>query len=442
MSTPEKHSKPQQQSISQKIYGFMHGVELSAVLTVVGIILLFSASIFVVLLAPRYVDPTWTTPSSPFQVQMYEVSDPNIYVSSTGTGSSTLQYLYHLKENYTLLAFHELDAVRIVAPPDLEKYITKVHEPQLKLTSTLLMLRPPQRTEAFDAIAAADVIRKEFQSDWESKHPKWKEEGLLRPGFDVVELYKVEGKEAFAVASSEGAVENWVERGNFKLLDDKVQQPYHSDVGVIYINNPMEYRVMHIVMNDQEGWQYDPKGESLKNFEELQNHPLQFKSKAELISYGEHIYAIEGCWYCHTDQTRTLVQDVVLNGSDSYPAPPSTANEYIYQKITFPGTRRIGPDISRVGIKRPSRDWHKGHFWSPKTASEGSIMPSFRHFFDYDPRGTSKSEAGVPNYKFEAIFQYLMTKGTRITPPTQAWWLGKDPVGTKEIIEGRRTLPP
>jgi len=25
-----------------------------------------------------------------------------------------------------------------------------------------------------------------------------------------------------------------------------------------------------------------------------------------------------------------------------------------------------------------------------------------------------------------------MTKGTRITPPTQAWWLGLDPINTKE----------
>ena len=150
------------------------------------------------------------------------------------------------------------------------------------------------------------------------------------------------------------------------------------------------------------------------------------------------MYQIEGCWYCHTDQTRTLVQDLVLNGSDSFPSPPSSANEYIYQEVTFPGTKRNGPDLSRTGIKRPSRDWHKAHFWAPKTQSKGSIMPAFRHFFDFDPRGTGRKTVGVPNYKFEAIFQYLMTKGTRITPPTEAWWIGKDPVHTLEIIEGRR----
>jgi cytochrome c oxidase cbb3-type subunit 2 len=65
-------------------------------------------------------------------------------------------------------------------------------------------------------------------------------------------------------------------------------------------------------------------------------------------------------------------------------------------------------------------------------------MPAFQHFFDDDPRGVTKGEAGVPNRQFEAIYQYLMTKGTRITPPTEAWWLGKDPINTIEIIEGKR----
>ena len=58
----------------------------------------------------------------------------------------------------------------------------------------------------------------------------------------------------------------------------------------------------------------------------------------------------------------------------------------------------------------------------------GSIMPAFQHFFDNDPTWNKAAHAmGIPNYRFEAMYQYMMTKGTRITPPTQAWWLGKDP---------------
>ena len=420
--------------------GFIHHLDKSAIFTVIGIILLFSTAVFVTLWAPRYVDPTWTSPSSSYQVQMYEVSDPNFYISTSSSGSPTLQAIYHLKENYTLLAFRESETVKIVASDHLKKYVTSQQDKTLKLTSDLLLLRKPEKTAEFDAVAVAEKLSADMQAAWEKEHPKWKEEGLLKPNFDVVELFAPGGKEAFAAAASDGLIENWVDQ-NFQILDETSRHPYHQGSGVIYVNNPKEYRISHYVFNNQSIWQYDPKGTAVKSFEEFEKNGIGFHSRAELIATGEHIYAIEGCWYCHTDQTRTLVQDVVLNGSDSYPAPPSSANEYIYQKITFPGTRRIGPDISRVGIKRPSRDWHKGHFWSPKTASEGSIMPAFRHFFDDDPRGTSKHTIGIPNYKFEAIYQYLMTKGTRITPPTQAWWLGKDPIRTKEIIEGEYTLP-
>ena len=431
---------PKQPDKQHHDHGFFHNLDMSAVLTVIGILLLFSTAIGVTLLAPRFVDPTWTKPSSSYQVQMYEVSDPNFYISSESSGSNTLQAVYHLKAEYTLLAFHESDTVRIVAPENLEKFITRNGDSTLKLTSELLLLRKPQKTDSFDAISAAEKVNTELQEAWENENPQWKERKLIKPGFAVFELFASDSREAFAIAPAEGSVENWVDE-DFKILDPTPKQDYHQDAGVIYINNPLEYRITRFTFNERESWRYDPSGEIIASLADFKSSSIGFRSRADLIALGEHIYAIEGCWYCHTDQTRTLVQDVVLNGSDSYPAPPSSASEYIYQKITFPGTRRIGPDISRVGIKRPSRDWHKGHFWSPKTASKGSIMPAFHHFFDSDPRGTSKNTMGIPNYRFEAIYQYMMTKGTRITPPTQAWWLGKDPIRTKEIIEGQRRLP-
>lgn len=417
------------------IYNFIHDLDLSAILTVIGIILLFSTAIMVVLIAPRYVDPSWTSPTSPYQVQMYEVSDPNFYISNTATGQYDLQFVHHLKNEKSLMAFQESDQVRIQAPQELEKYITRSGEEGLKLTSRLLLLRIPADT------TKAEELRKELQEAWKKNNPTWKESVLAKPNFEILELYAPETQEAFAVGTTDGVIENWVDT-HFTIIDETPKQDWHRDPGVIYVRNPREYRVTYFPYGGGKGWKYDPKGQIVKNLETLTSAPLGFHSREELIQMGEHIYAIEGCWYCHTDQTRTLIQDVVLNGSDNYPAPPSAANEYIYQKITFPGTRRIGPDLSRTGVKRPSRDWHKSHFWSPKTESLGSIMPSFRHFFDNDPRGTSRTPYGVPNLNFEAIYQYLMTKGTRITPPTQAWWLGKDPVQTKEIIEGMRRVSP
>lgn len=414
-------------------------IELSALFTVIGIILLFSTAIIVTLLSPRHVDPSWTQPTTSYQVQMYEVSDPNFFISSAGiaAGISEKQFVYQLHENYTLSAFQENERTRIIAPPELEKYVTRLGSDELILTSHLLLLRAPQG----NAKSIAEKENNELQKKWEKENPNWEKENESLPHYEFLELYVPETKTAFALAPPDSILENWVD-SNFVILDKNENVSFHHDTGVIYVNNPKEYLISHYTFGNEEGWRYDPNGKPIKDLQELKSHPLGFMSRQELIHLGEHIYAIEGCWYCHSDQTRTLIQDVVLNGSDSYPAPPSSANEYIYQQITFPGTRRIGPDMSRVGVKRPSRDWHKGHFWSPKTASRGSIMPPFQHFFDNDPHGAKRyGGVGIPNVQFEAIYQYLMTKGTRITPPTQAWWLGKDPVRTKEIIEGERKLP-
>lgn len=414
---------------------FVHKLDRSAILMIVGIILLFSTAIIVTLVAPRYVDSTWTSPSSPYQVQMYEIEDPYLYISSASSGGQDLQYVNHLMQDFTLLAFKESDNLRLVAPPDLEKFITRHEDTLLKLTSRLLLLREPAK----EMEAQAQSLRQQLQQEWQNKTDGQGQHKLEKIHYQVLELYDPQVTEAFSLNTSGGILQNWVDE-NYTILDEKVKHPYHQDYGVIYVQNPQEFRISSSRLGQEERWRYDPAGRPVKGLTELKSPALGFHSRQELIYLGEHIYAIEGCWYCHTDQTRTLVQDTVLNGSDSYPAPPSSANEYIYQKITFPGTRRIGPDISRVGIKRPSRDWHKAHFWAPKTASVGSIMPAFQHFFDDDPRGTGKSTIGIPNHRFEAIYQYLMTKGTRITPPTQAWWLGKDPIQTKEIIEGQRKL--
>ncbi|MFN0064862.1 MAG: cbb3-type cytochrome c oxidase subunit II [Chlamydiales bacterium] len=397
----------------------IHRLEWSAIWTILGILLLFSIAIVVTLCAPQYIDPSWKQASSVYQVQMYDVSDPNVYLSTSNPRGWGLQYVYHLKSGFTLQAFQESAVVRILTSEELEKFVTRVGDPQVKLTSRVLLLRRPAKE-------AAAAEQKRLQQSWGA--------GELSPHFDIYEIYDPQKSEAFAVTETDGIVENWIEK-DFVLVGEKV--PYFTDRGTIYVNNPKEYRVVKSHYQGQAHWLYDENGEPLQSVEELKEGKLRFLSRQSLISIGEDIYRTEGCWYCHTDQTRTLVQDTVLNGSAEFPAPPSSANEYIYQKVTFPGTRRIGPDLSRVGIKRPHRDWHISHFWSPKSESKGSIMPAFGHFFDNNPTGSAQSPYGLPNYKFEAIFQYLMTKGTRITPPTQAWWLGKDPIQTIDIIEGK-----
>lgn len=408
--------------------GFFSKIEKSFVLVIIGVLLLFSLAIAVVVIAPSYIDKSWIEPSCYYQQQMYEVADPNIFLNAAAPGEEIVQYVYCIKEDFSLLSFEESDTLKIIAADNaLEKYITKNKEEPLKLTKRLLFLRDPHEGGVLEK---AKKLQEELQKEWQEKKV-----GDTKPFFQVLELYVPHGTEGFAVAA-DGVVDCWTDKA-YILVKGEQEESVHNHSGTLYIKNPQEYRISYLKRGLTQSWQYDPAGKKVTSIEELTGKELGFISRKDLIKMGEDIYKQEGCWYCHTDQSRTLVQDCVANGSDSYPAPPSSANEYIYQEVTFPGTRRIGPDLARVGVKRPSRDWHKAHFWAPKTKSKGSIMPSYRHFFDEDSSSLSKNPYGVPNYKFEAIYQYLMTKGTRITSPAESWWLGLDPIQTIKIIEGR-----
>lgn len=399
--------------------------EKSAWLTFLWVGFLFGLCMAVVLIAPLISERQWVENSSEYQKQMYELADENVYLSTASPDGKTLHTIYQIRSDRLPLAFIESETVRMVAPKELEPYITRCGDSKIKLTHRLLLLRPPLAHKEFDAPAAAENLRRDYQRTLAT--------GATALRLLVFELYDPRVEETFTVADSDGMTENWVTREKIHWLEKAKEE---AQEGALFIKNPRQYRLEPLPLSDGSlGWSYDIEGgEIIDTLEKLSATGMRFMSRAKLIELGEHLYAAEGCWYCHTDQTRTLIQDTVVNGLD-HPAPVSIPQEYIYQKISFPGTKRNGPDLSRVGVKRPSRDWHMAHFWSPKTASPGSIMPSFRHFFDFDPRGTKVSQGYLPNLKFEAIYQYLMTKGTRMAPPDQAWWMGKDPMRTQDRIE-------
>ena len=49
---------------------------------------------------------------------------------------------------------------------------------------------------------------------------------------------------------------------------------------------------------------------------------------------GRAIYVREGCWYCHTQQTRTLVADTKRSGWRGVDSPVSTPDEFVYDART------------------------------------------------------------------------------------------------------------
>ncbi len=123
----------------------------------------------------------------------------------------------------------------------------------------------------------------------------------------------------------------------------------------------------------------------------------KLKQYTEIELKGRAIYVREGCWYCHTQQTRTLLADTKRSGWKGVDSPISTPDEFVYDSPHMFGTKRTGPDLSRVGGKYDSQ-WHKTHFRNPRDLVAGSIMPPFPWIAD-DPA------------ELAAITAYMQTLG-------------------------------
>ena len=92
---------------------------------------------------------------------------------------------------------------------------------------------------------------------------------------------------------------------------------------------------------------------------------------------GRDIYVSEGCYTCHSQMVRPFREETLRYGEYSM------AGEFIYDRPFQFGSRRIGPDLHRVGGKYPHM-WHYNHMWDPRSTSPGSIMPTYRHLYTED----------------------------------------------------------
>lgn len=126
---------------------------------------------------------------------------------------------------------------------------------------------------------------------------------------------------------------------------------------------------------------------------------------SKLQARGRLVYQREGCMYCHSQQIRPLKGEMLRYSIGSSMAPPADEREYIWDQPHFLGTRRIGPDLSRVGGKY-SDDWHYSHFFYPRQLVPESVMPAFTWMFTKDPDGNP-----VPNDDMRGLVAYVQTLG-------------------------------
>jgi len=91
---------------------------------------------------------------------------------------------------------------------------------------------------------------------------------------------------------------------------------------------------------------------------------------------GRDIYIAEGCVNCHSQMIRPMRHETERYGDYSL------AGEFVYDHPFLWGSRRIGPDLHRIGQRNTSVAWHVRHLNRPTDTSPNSIMPAYPWLLD------------------------------------------------------------
>ncbi|MFK8003695.1 MAG: cytochrome-c oxidase, cbb3-type subunit I, partial [Polyangiales bacterium] len=87
---------------------------------------------------------------------------------------------------------------------------------------------------------------------------------------------------------------------------------------------------------------------------------------------GRDVFIQEGCYTCHSQMIRPFAWETARYGAVSQP------DDSIFDHPFQWGSRRIGPDLARVGRKYNDL-WHYRHMLDPREISPGSNMPPYEH---------------------------------------------------------------
>ena len=104
-----------------------------------------------------------------------------------------------------------------------------------------------------------------------------------------------------------------------------------------------------------------------------------------------------------------------MAGEDVRWGPVSEAGEYAFDVPHLLSTRRIGPDLTRVGLKYGD-DWHYAHHWDPRLVVPDSVMPSFKWLYTQVRLPLVKTDAGLALPPAQVLRVFFTMKARRLIP--------------------------
>ncbi|MGA8854669.1 MAG: cbb3-type cytochrome c oxidase subunit II [Christiangramia sp.] len=137
---------------------------------------------------------------------------------------------------------------------------------------------------------------------------------------------------------------------------------------------------------------------------------------------GLRVYVSENCVACHTQQVRGIEMDNMWGDR------PSLPSDYYYSKQRLDvwrqspsvlGSERTGPDLTSIGARQPSEEWHLLHLYNPRSVVSESIMPSYTWLFsEVDSSAVTKEDVVLSIPK-----EYFNNPGKKIIASQEALYL-------------------
>src|SRR5712671_667522 len=92
------------------------------------------------------------------------------------------------------------------------------------------------------------------------------------------------------------------------------------------------------------------------------------RPQSGMFERGGHVYAANGCVYCHSQQVRAdyIADDIERKWGNRRSAP----RDYIFERPVFLGKMRMGQDLANIGARAPAPEE------SPSPAAQGAAVSS------------------------------------------------------------------
>ena len=93
-----------------------------------------------------------------------------------------------------------------------------------------------------------------------------------------------------------------------------------------------------------------------------------------MFDRGAHVYAANGCVYCHSQQVRAdyIADDIERKWGNRRSAP----RDYIFERPVFLGKMRMGQDLANIGARAPAPEESPSPAGAASPAAQGAAVSS------------------------------------------------------------------